>query len=70
MAKQPISITGLWLRREGQHAVVLAEMGGEWIEVIRDLAEGPFSHIAEPAGIYARLEAARTVLSSTGTGKG
>lgn len=37
----------IWLRREGKHAVVLVELNGEWVEVIRDLADGPFSHIKE-----------------------
>lgn len=54
-----VPITGLWLRKEGNHAVVLVELEGQWVEVCREhTAEGPFSHIVEPAGIDARAEKA------------
>lgn len=37
----------IWVRREGDYVVVLIEENGEWREVIRDVADGPFSHIWE-----------------------
>ena len=46
----------IWLKREGVHAVVLIESAkGQWIELIRENIDSPFSHIIEPAGIAARL---------------
>lgn len=60
-AKEPVCITGVWLRREGaEHsgdAVVLVEFGGEWVEIIRERFDGNFSHIAEPLGIRRRRSA-------------
>lgn len=50
-------ITGVWLRREGGEsdpkadAVVLLEIDGRWVEVIRERAAGNFSHICEEGGI-------------------
>jgi hypothetical protein len=42
----------IWLRRDGQHAVVLIEATkGQWVELIRENLDGPFSHIIEPTGI-------------------
>lgn len=50
----------IWLRREGQHAVVLIEVGkGQWVELIRENIDGPFSHIIEPSGI-ARCSASKS----------
>ena len=46
-------VTGIWLRREGDDAVVLAEINGSFVEVIRERAEGPFSHIVEDDGMQA-----------------
>lgn len=40
----------IWLRREGEHAVVLVEENGEFREIIREFAESPFSHIWEDRG--------------------
>lgn len=37
----------VWLRREGDHAIVLVEVDGEWREVIRERYDGQFSHIWE-----------------------
>ena len=40
------------LHREGDHAIVSVEARpGKWVEVIRELADGNFSHIVEPIGI-------------------
>jgi hypothetical protein len=44
---EPVPITGLWLRREGDDAVVLVEVDGEWRKVITERFDGAFSHIAE-----------------------
>jgi spermidine synthase len=37
----------IWLRREGDHAIVSVEIDGQWIEVIREFIPSPFSHIWE-----------------------
>jgi len=47
----PVVVSGIWLRAEGQHAVVLVERDGRWVEVIREPLDAPFSHIIEPNGI-------------------
>ena len=50
----------IWLRREGQYVVVLIEAAtGQWVELIRENVDSPFSHIIEPAGIKRRVEDAR-----------
>lgn len=64
---KPVSVTAIWLRREGPDAVVLVEIEGarnEFVEVIREFSgpptpdsDVPFSHIAEAAGIRNRLNA-------------
>ena len=58
---KPVSVTAIWLRREGPHAVVLIEVEGaryEWVEVVREFtgpptpeSDVPFSHIVEALGI-------------------
>lgn len=48
----------IWLRREGDFAVVLIEKDGAFVEVIREPLDGPFSHIVEPSGIKAKLSEA------------
>lgn len=46
----------IWLRREGDFAVVLVEKTkGVWVEVIRERYDGAFSHIVEPSGIETAL---------------
>lgn len=40
--------SAIWLRREGDDVVVLVEIDGQWVERIRERADGAFSHIAEP----------------------
>jgi hypothetical protein len=47
----PIPVTGIWLRREGDDAVVLAEVDGRWRRLIGEALDGQFSHIIEPSGI-------------------
>lgn len=49
-----VPVMGIRLRKEGKHTVVDAEIGGAWIEVIRELSDGEFCHIVEPAGMYSR----------------
>lgn len=44
----------VWLRKEGELAVVLIEIGGLWVEAIRENLSGEFSHIVEADGIGAR----------------
>ena len=58
MGRETIKIEGLWLRREGDHVVVLAEVDGNWVEVIREHVDGSFSHIVEPDGIALRADIA------------
>lgn len=48
---EPVPITGLWLRREGDDAVALVEVNGEWRKVIAERCDGAFSHITEQSGI-------------------
>jgi hypothetical protein len=50
----PVVVTGIWLRAEGDSAVVLVERDGRWVEVIRETKDSPFSHIVEPNGIRQR----------------
>ena len=58
-------ITGIKLWRDGtwpnERAVVEVEIDGRWVEVIRERADGAFSHIVEPLGIQAALDAAGTM---------
>lgn len=49
--KEPVAITGLWLRRRDDNAEALVELDGEWRKVITERYDGAFSHIAEPSGI-------------------
>lgn len=46
----PITITALWLRRDGDHVVMLAEINGKWRLAAREYYDAPFSHIAEGNG--------------------
>lgn len=51
MAKDTVSVSGIHLVAEGRDIVVRAEVDGRWVEVIRELNDGPISHIVEPGGI-------------------
>ena len=44
-------VMAIRLRKEGEHTVVDAEIGGDWIEVIRERSDGEFCHIVEKGGI-------------------
>ena len=52
-----IPIRAIMVRRVGDDVVVEIETvkGGPWVEVIRDLADGPFSHIVEYSGMKKKL---------------
>lgn len=47
----PICVSGVWLRRIGDKAIVAVEIRGKWIDVITEDIDGNFSHIVEPNGI-------------------
>ena len=53
LPKEPIAVTGIHLVSLEGCAVVLAEIDGRWVEVIREVLYSPFSHIVEPAGMRA-----------------
>lgn len=55
--KEPMPVTGVHLVRIGDHVIVNVEVGGQWVEIIRERHEGSFSHICEAAGIRARIAA-------------
>jgi hypothetical protein len=48
-----VYVSGLWLRKMGDHAEMLAEnpTTGEWVLLVSEQIDGNFSHIYEPAGI-------------------
>jgi hypothetical protein len=52
-----IPVMGIRLRKEGADIIVDAEIGGTWIEIIRERSDGSFCHIVEPNGMYARYYA-------------
>lgn len=43
----------VWLRREGDYAIVLVEIDGQWVEIIREYYDGNFSHIWEDRSVLA-----------------
>lgn len=55
MAKGPsVLVQGIWLRREGDYAVVLVEYpDGKQVEVIREHVDGSFSHFIHDWGLAA-----------------
>ena len=55
--RNDIPVMGIRLRKEGKYTIVDAEIGGAWIEVIRELSDGAFCHIVEPEGMYERYYA-------------
>lgn len=46
-----VAVSGIHLLRLGGDVVVRAEIDGKWVEVIRELHDGQFSHIVEPGGM-------------------
>ena len=49
--KEPVSVTAIWLKNIGDDVIVEAEIAGKWVEVIRERADGAYSHIVESGGI-------------------
>lgn len=45
-------VEGIRLRKSGEHTVVDAEIGGTWVEVIRERSDGEFCHIVEASGMF------------------
>jgi len=53
MTPEFVPVMGIRLRKSGEYTVVDAEIGGVWIEVIRERSDGEFCHIVEPGGVMA-----------------
>lgn len=53
-----VPVAGIRLRKDGEYTVVDAEIGGTWVEVIREHSDGEFCHIVEPSGMFAAYYAA------------
>lgn len=51
----PVGVTGIHLLRLGDYVIVNAEIDGRWVEVIREIHDGSFSHIVEPGGMISAL---------------
>lgn len=52
MPKGPaVPVMGIWLRREGDYAVVYVEKDGKRYEAIREHYEGAFSHHISEHGL-------------------
>lgn len=47
-----VPVEGIRLRKEGEYTVVDAEIGGTWVEIIRERGDGAFCHIVEPGGMF------------------
>ena len=48
---------GIWLRRESEYITIFVERDdGEYVEVIRERAEGPISHNVTEHGIRSRID--------------
>lgn len=55
----PAQVNGIWLRREGDDAVVTAtDIYGREVELIREHIEGPFSHHISEHGIKQLFDSA------------
>jgi hypothetical protein len=52
----PIAVQSIGLVRNGDNLVVLAEIDGRRVVVIREPADGPISHFIEAGGIRRRAE--------------
>jgi hypothetical protein len=48
----------LFLRAEGDYAILEIEVNGKWIQLIKERLDSPFSHIIEPSGIQREIEKA------------
>jgi hypothetical protein len=47
-----VPVAGIRLRKSDEHTIVDAEIGGIWVEIIRERSDGEFCHIVEPNGIF------------------
>lgn len=61
--KQPIPITGLMLRAQGNDAIVELEIDGVWHKIVACDMRGSFSHIVEPLGIQRVIETGKECTS-------
>ena len=59
MIGPPIGVTVIELVREGDYAVVRAEINGRYIELIRELLDSYFSHAVHSEGIVERYHGQR-----------
>ena len=64
----PVEVTGIWLVRIGDAAIVRAEIGGQWVEVIREGYDGSYSHIVEPGGMRLAAVDARKIVDDRDKG--
>ena len=68
-AVKRIEISGIMLRRSGDHVILEAEIEGRWVELIDELHDSNFSHIVEAAGMrlaFAKLIEALGVTAEVG----
>lgn len=49
-----VEISAIHLSTVGEHVIVAVEIGGNWIEVIRERKDNAYSHIVEAHGILDR----------------
>ena len=53
------SLYPIWLRHTDNHWTVSIELPNKmWVEIIKESDGGPCSHVAEPSGIKAAIDAA------------
>jgi hypothetical protein len=46
----------LWLVAEGDYVLLKIEVNKEWVTLIKEPKDSPFSHIIEPSGIQAKID--------------
>lgn len=51
MTNDYVPVMGIRLRKIGAYTAVDAEIGGTWVEVIRERSDSEFCHIVEQNGI-------------------
>jgi hypothetical protein len=47
-------VTGVKLTRQGNDTIVLVEVSGRWVEIIREPFDGCFDHIVNKSGLQSR----------------
>lgn len=50
--KREVSVSAIWLKTIGDDVIVEAEIGGRWVELIRERSDGAYSHIIEGNGVF------------------